>query len=518
MSGLYSTMNVAVRGMTAQQGAIDVTSHNIANANTDGYSRQRATMETTTPFGMPSMNNAIGPGQLGTGVQISSITRIRDSYLDYQIRDENGALGLNQGKEEFLSKVETVFNGVSETGVSKLIGKVFDSWQALSTSPELSSTRTVVAQQSKALTDELNSTYNQLSTLKGDCNAVIKQDVVDINSMLNQVDELNQQIIKVKVGGNEPNDLMDKRDLLEDQLSTKFGIKIDKQSFGGQDIKVTDKDGNSTYLVKATSNTGVKRFYYDETTEKISLIDKDDVNIPPHSTIDYTPTTGELKGYMDVQTNIATYKNKLNSLAKSIAFSVNAVHDGSATSNDGIDDFFVNSTNHTTVGEAGITAGNITVNPIIIADTTKIKVGAGENPGKTDGTRALAIAQLRDVKFKIPDNSDGITTRAGFGNTITGGTTSLLTISSATDGSTIGGYFTKIVNDLAIQTQEATRTVKNHEIQLASLEQSRTSISGVSLDEEMANLIQYQHAYAANAKIISTVDELLDLIVNGLKK
>ncbi|HEY8889415.1 MAG TPA: flagellar hook-associated protein FlgK [Clostridium sp.] len=517
MSGLYSTLNVAVRGMTAQQGAIDVTSHNIANANTDGYSRQRALMETTTPFGMPTMNNAIGPGQLGTGVQISSISRIRDSYLDYQVRDENGALGLNQGKEEFLSKVETVFNGVSDTGVATLVGKVFDSWQALSTSPELSSTRTVVAQQSKALTDELNSTYNQLSTLKDDCNAVIKQDVVDINSMLNQVDELNQQIIKVKIGGNEPNDLMDKRDLLEDQLSTKFGITIDKQAFGGQDIKVTGTaadgiTGVSVDLVKSTSNTDVKIFSYDEATGKISLTDKDGSN-----PVNYVPTTGELKGYMSVQTDITAYKDKLNSLAKSIAFSVNAVHDGSTTDNTSIDNFFVNS--DASGLESGITAGNITVNSAIIDDPMRIMVGAGSNPGATDGTRALAIAQLRDVKFKIPDNTDGIARDAFLSaNTTSGDPTSLLAISSTTDGTTIGGYFTKIVNDLAIQTQEATRTVTNHELQLSSLEESRTSISGVSLDEEMANLIQYQHAYAANAKIISTVDELLDLIVNGLKK
>ena len=167
MSGLFSTFNVAIRGMSAQQKALDVTSHNIANANTEGYSRQRATMETTRPFGMPTMNNAIGPGQLGTGVQISSITRIRDSFLDYQVRTENGTSGLYEGREKFLTEVESIINEPSDTGVSTLIGKVFDSWQELSLHPESSNSRTVVAQQSKALTDELNNTYNQLIKLKG---------------------------------------------------------------------------------------------------------------------------------------------------------------------------------------------------------------------------------------------------------------------------------------------------------------------------------------------------------------
>ncbi len=121
MSGLFSTFNVATRGMSAQQKAIDVTSHNIANANTEGYSRQRATMETTRPFGMPTMNNAIGPGQLGTGVQISTITRIRDSFLDYQVRTENGTKGLYEGREKFLTEIESIMNEPSDTGISTLV-------------------------------------------------------------------------------------------------------------------------------------------------------------------------------------------------------------------------------------------------------------------------------------------------------------------------------------------------------------------------------------------------------------
>ncbi|MBU3198744.1 flagellar hook-associated protein FlgK [Clostridium estertheticum] len=591
MSGLFSTLNVGVRGMTAQQGAIDVTSHNIANANTDGYSRQRVTMETTRP------SNA-SPGQMGTGVQISSISRIRDTYLDYQVRAENGTMGLNEGKENVLSQVETVFNGLSDTGVSTLIDKVYASWQTLSTSPQLSNTRTVVAQQSKALTDQLNSIYNQLKTVKDDCKAVIKQDVVDINSMLNQIDKLNQQIKEVKIAGDEPNDLLDKRDLLEDKLSTKFGITIDKKTYGGEDLKATDGATGDLTLVKSDSTDDVKRFSYvssitpskdsagavmtdgtyDVTyykngdmssdnnkvtmTMKLSdsaytsldqgrmlvadkdgyAVDKDEKRIAGTEFIGgdivgtkvpsatgtayqlFNPTTGELKGYMSVQVDIDKYVNQLNNLAKGIAFSVNAVHSGtSAASDAGTDtnvlNFFVNSAKPTADGEAEITAGNITVNSLIINDPMLIKVGTGNPPGSIDGTRAAAIAKLKDVKLKI----QGITptsTRSDFlsGVSVDGDNTKLLTISSAADGMTIGSYFTTIVNGLAIDVQGASQNVTNHTVQLSKLEESRTSISGVSLDEEMANLVQYQHAYAANAKIISTVDELLDLIVNGLKK
>ncbi|MBU3180667.1 flagellar hook-associated protein FlgK [Clostridium psychrophilum] len=612
MSGLLSTLNVATRGLNAQQTAIDVTSHNIANANTEGYSRQRANMETTSPLSTSS-----GVGQIGTGVQVSSITRIRDSYLDYQVRTGNGTKGLYDGREQILSSIQSVFNEPSKTGISSLIGKVFDSWQTLSTSPELSNTRTVVVQQSKALTGQLNSTYNQLISLKSDINDDIKQDVVDVNSMLNQITDLNKQIKKVSASGDKPNDLMDKRDLLEDQLSAKLGIKIDKGSLGGDDIKATVNGATGdTTLVSATSSDDKRLSYIssivptsttkagepgsytvtyyknaDMTTDdnkvtmtmnltsddytsldqgRVLVADKDGYaidnsgnrlagtdsdgaqivagttnTIMPTNGKDSTgasvintqifkPTTGELNGYMSVKPDIDTYVNQLNSLAKGIAFSVNAVlsgeNDASATTS--VPNFFVNSDATDTISaddaETGITAGNISVNKTIIDDVTSFKVGSDTTAGSTDGNIALAIAQLRDVKLNI-QGIDSSTSRMDLLRTPDSNNSSTIslilnpslgvkTITEAPNGMTIGGYFTNTINALAIQTQEATRTTTNQDAQLASLEKSRTSVSGVSLDEEMANLIQFQHAYQANAKIISTVDELLDVIINGLKK
>ncbi|MGV8982687.1 flagellar hook-associated protein FlgK [Clostridium sp.] len=603
MAGLFSTFNVATRGMSAQQKALDVTSHNIANANTVGYSRQRATMETTRPFGMPSMNNAIGAGQLGTGVQVSSITRIRDSYLDYQVRTENGTMGKYEGREKFLSEIESIFNEVSDTGVSNMLGEVFDSWSSLSTSQN-SNTRTVVAQKSEALTDQLNSTYNLLTKLKENCQQVIQKDVVDINGMIDQIEELNQQVRAVKIGGNEPNDLMDKRDLLVDQLSTKFGISIDKKALEGEDLKATDNVGTTAdtdlYFVRSDSKDNVSRFSYVSKIEKnaagkydvtyykngdissdknkvtitmdlteaqytdldqnrVLWADKEgyaidavgnriagkdsadkpilagttkittplvgETTLPTMDQIElFKPKTGELNGYMSVQADIDKYIGELNSLAKAIAFSVNAVHSGSNVATEDTDtyiaNFFVNSDKPDAAGETGITAGNISVNKAIIKDVMLINVGSGDTPGTSDGKRALAISQLRDVKLEIQSIDEGTTRAAlllknGFSEDSTLG---VKMVKSSSNGMTISGYFTDIVNGLADQTQYAKKTVKNHTTLLAGLNESRTSISGVSLDEEMANMIQFQHAYQANAKIISTVDELLDLVINGLKK
>jgi flagellar hook-associated protein 1 FlgK len=147
-----------------------------------------------------------------------------------------------------------------------------------------------------------------------------------------------------------------------------------------------------------------------------------------------------------------------------------------------------------------------------------IRVQKNDTSGPTDNTRALAIAQLRYIKLEIQSIDEG-TTRDGFlTDNVNVEDGKVSSIKASSNGMTISGYFTDVVNRLGVQTQTAKKTVTNHEALLAGLNESRASISGVSLDEEMANMIQYQHAYQANAKIISTVDELLDLIINGLKR
>ncbi|WP_139904155.1 flagellar hook-associated protein FlgK [Clostridium thermarum] len=598
MSGLFSTFNVAKRGMNVQQKAIEVTSHNIANANTEGYSRQRVLVETTRPFGMSSLNSVAEPGQLGTGAQISAIQRVRDTFLDYQVRVETSTYGKYEARQKFLNEVESIFNEPSETGLSTLLGKFFDSWQQLSKQAHSSNARTVVAQQSAALAEELNHTYNQLVKLKSNANELTNSNVLDINSLVSQINELNQQIIGVKVAGNMPNDLMDKRDLLLDQLSQKIDIKIVKDDFEGINVYPADINGvEQPALVRAKPNDQVNRLssirdikqvvdadgkpvpgqytisyfpmgditnqYKTITVEGLSeadvkeieqtrvmwaakngnIIGKDGNPIADNSVVDvsqlnlFKPSSGELNGYMTITQDIDVYIDQLNSMAKALAFAVNAVHSGKSNAADDSIPFFVNNdvarntTDASKIAEAEkeITAGNISVNKRILEDVMLIKTRTNDyqfnNPadndidGETDGARAQAIARLRDVLIRIQDMGDTITSRqqlidlnGGFGDS------SNMSIPSDTSGMTIDNFFKDTINKLGIQAQEAKRIVKNQAALLNSFNESRLSISGVSLDEEMANLIQFQHAYQANAKIISTVDELLDVVVNGLKR
>ncbi|OFI06510.1 flagellar hook-associated protein 1 [Clostridium acetireducens DSM 10703] len=611
MSGLFGTLNIAKSGIFANQRAIDVTTHNVDNANTDGYSRQRAEMQTNRPFCTPSMDNAAGPGQMGTGVHVSQIARIRDTFLDYQIRVEKGINGQYEGRDKFLREIENVMNGLDETGFATLIGKFFDSWQQLSKQPETSNARTVVAQQSKALADELNHMYSQLEKLKTNSQDLIKQTTIDVNSLLHQISDLNKEIIQVKVAGDNPNDLMDRRDLLLDELSIKFGINVEKKDLFGICVNTKDdpnsnvpmKDGKPvnlvqnehpeqsvtlsyiskieprkddpekydiTYYKKGNMNSPKDKVVIEGvklTDEQYRQIDECRVLWTDHDgnllnsngeslgepnegkytgrtfsgvpgkendIMIFTPSSGEFKGYMSVQQDIDEEIDQINRLAKAIVFSVNTIHSQSNESGNDNMPFFVNfdiatyennilqNKENVLNSEKDITAANISVNKEILEDVMKIKAAKEDVPpaGESDGNRALAIANIRDRLMEI-QNIDKNTTRENFLKNeyfAEDKTLGIKNIKNYLGGMNIDNYFRDIVNTLAVKEQQAKRVVKNQFQLLKSLQQSRDSVSGVSLDEETANLIQFQHAYQASAKIVATVDELLDVVINGLKR
>ncbi|EJE7233308.1 flagellar hook-associated protein FlgK [Clostridium botulinum] len=630
MSGLFGTLNIGKSGMFAQQGAINTTSHNIANANTEGYSRQRVELQTTRPYCKPSMNSAAGPGQVGTGVQIVAINRVRDSFLDYQTRVELGVQGHFSSRHKFLSQIENILNEPTDVGISKLFGKFFDAWHDLSLNAQGSNAKSVVMEQSSALADELNHTFNELSKLKENTQGEIQQTVFEVNSILNQINQLNQEIIQVKVAGQQPNDLMDRRDLLLDKLSGKFGIEIDKENFeginlstsnhaknyqdktspfGGEPPIVGGKDAN---LVQRVNPEDVYRFSYikgikapagkkpgqpgeyevtyyvggdtksesnkrtitvtignpkdpnnptpeelKEAEEQFKRLDEgrvlwtdkngDVVKIADNSSADenankstgtigsgscdfknlklFEPPSGELRGQMSVQEEIDNYQEQLNKLAKALAFSVNAIHTQSldpANPKDGALNFFINGKDPDK--ELEITAGNIAINPDIKKNPMKIIAGVIPNSGEGDGKRALAISQIKDVFMSIQDidkNTDRETFLKEFfksNDEFEFNGTKLNTIGKDTNGMTMNTYFNDIIGGLGVDEAEAQRMVKNQATLLKGFQQSRDSVSGVSLDEEFANLVQFNHCYQANAKIISTVDQLLDVVINGLKK
>lgn len=550
MSGIFSTFNTAKRGIFAQQHAINTTSHNVSNAGTEGYSRQRVQLETTPGFSMP------GIGMVGTGVQVSMITRIRDSYLDAQIRYESSIAGQYKARQEVLEQVEMIFLEPSDAGLNTILGRMWDSWQELGKSPENSNARTIVRDNAVTFTDNLNHMYDQLDTLKNDTINLAEKKALDIHSVLDQVKSLNEQIYKVVIKGDKPNDLMDKRDLLMDQLSEIVDYKATEDQYG----RVTIESGGKTLLGTVRGNeipqeiSVVRKIEIEGDNVQVTLVRGGD-SINGVTTLSMTKDQyennysflkegnvvfnanakdwdgslensssaklgsfdmahGELRGYQAIIQEVEKYQGELDGLARAVAYAVNTLHQDNGEELDGHIAFFVGEGNSADL--SNISAKNITVNKDIIDDVRLINTGKSIDSEAGDGERALAIAQLRNARLPVQDFIDA--SEESLEKTM-GSITydkEKMQFENKSGDTTFESYFKDMTAKLGISAQQANRMVDNQYALTSQLLQRRDSISGVSLDEEIANLVQFQHAYAANSKVISTLTMMLDTLINGM--
>ena len=249
MSGLFYTFNIAKRGMSAQQTSLHVTSHNVSNIGTEGYSKQRAIHKTTQPYPMPSLNNAVGPGQLGSGVEVSSITRARDEFIDTSIRRETTSYANYAARDQFLNSIEAIINEPGDTGLSNTLNKFWDSWQAVAMHPENVAKRKLLISDSQALGVSFKQTYTQLEEIEKDLNQLQGEKIFEVNSILKQIATLNDQIKQVTINNQTPNDLMDRRDALLDNLSEHINFKIEKGDFNTIRILTKSSEGDERYLL-----------------------------------------------------------------------------------------------------------------------------------------------------------------------------------------------------------------------------------------------------------------------------
>jgi flagellar hook-associated protein 1 FlgK len=501
MSGLLGSFNIFRRAMGTQQYAINVTSHNIANANTEGYSMQRATMETTRPENASSLNSTSGPGQLGTGSQVSEISRARDQFLDVQIRNELSTSGRFTARDEFLSEIETMFMEPSYedgSGLSVLMGKMWDSWQELANAPENSNTRTGVIEATRTMTDSLNHIYDQLEKLKAHSDILTEGKVTDFNKTIAEIEGLNLQISGVKVTGNNPNDLLDKQDLLIDKIAEMADIEVKRDDLGQVTIWTSSQSGS--VKIVGTDKQSLK---FDKSNpDRLSWVAADKTEIPAGL------YDGSIKGYVSVTADINAYQDKLNAMAKAIAYAINTVQNGGSPGEvTGYTPMLVAKGDTTSDTEANITAQNITVNPNFVKDPTLVKAGVDDKTSPGDGSRALGISQIRDKRLLI--DSIGSTNTMEFD-------ADNMTVTDDPNGTTLDGYYGNLIIEIGSDARQAASMVTGQEELLNQLYVRKESVSGVSIDEETANLIIYQHAFNAAAKGVSIIDELLDTVVNGL--
>lgn len=232
MRSTFSGLEIAKRGMFTQQSALNTTGHNIANANTPGYTRQRVNFEQTEPYPNASINRPHIPGQTGTGVQAGTIERVRDSFLDTQFRYENNKSGYWDSRADALLKMEEIMNEPSETGLSKSFDRFWQSMQDLALNPTNAGARSVVRERGKAVAETFHYLSTSLKAVQGELKSELEVSVKEINSLANQINSINKQISEIEPHGYLANDLYDERDRLLDQLSGLSNVKISYEKAG----------------------------------------------------------------------------------------------------------------------------------------------------------------------------------------------------------------------------------------------------------------------------------------------
>ncbi|WP_039042132.1 flagellar hook-associated protein FlgK [Sporosarcina sp. ZBG7A] len=494
MGSTFMGLETSRRGLQTQQSALYTTGHNISNANTLGYSRQRVNMQATGGFPGVGLNSGTMPGFLGTGVQAGSIQRVRDSFVDHQFRGESTKLGYWDTRSKAVGQIEDVMNEPSDSGLQKSLSQFWGSLQDLAVHPENGGARKVTVERGIAVADSFNYMNKSLEELRTNNGQEIEISTKEINSILNQIVNLNKQISSVEPNGYLPNDLYDARDALVDQLSEylpiEMGTPIDS---GGQAIKGM---AEGSLVINIKTKNGSIPLLSGKETGQLSAVKTGD-------TIDGFAISGfggNAAGSLDVA-NMEQDKGRLASLvatnntllpkmiadldkmANAFMTAFNEQH----KAGHGLGD---NSTGNIFFEGEGTGAGGIKVSDAIIKDPSLI--AASSKPGEEgNGENAKELGNIQFLKIEGTD-------------------------ANQLEGATVQTFFQGIIGQLGVDGQQADKMKFNSATLLISVSNRRDSISAVSLDEEMTNMIQFQQAYNASARMVTVVDETLDKIINGM--
>jgi flagellar hook-associated protein 1 FlgK len=483
--------NTAVKGLLASQRSLYITNHNISNINNKGYSRQQGAQRATTPF------EIAGTGFLGTGTEIYDIARVRNSYVDFKYWNENAPKGEWEVKKNTLLEIEKLFGEPSKSSFRQYLDDFYTSLDNMSKNPSDFSYREPVKENALALTKHINESAVRLEELKKETGFAIETNVKKINSIADQIASLNRQIYANELDGRKANDLRDRRDLLVDELSQMVNVKVDESKDGKYRVNISG--------VALVDHTHVNKVNSSKDKTGLQWSNGSNVNL----------RSGELKGLLDLYNGdgknssyrgIPYYQRKLDDFAKGFAEAFNAQHKkgyGLGQEVDGNKDeggkkienggqgieFF---THDATKGFAA----SITLSDEILNDLSNIAAARGKGGSAEDNGNLLELISLRDSG----DFFNGINDIDG--NSLSQGTPD--------------DFIKSIISNLAVDSMEGQRMHSNQTIMLKNIQSRRDSISGVSYDEEMGDMVRFQHAYIASARMITTMDTIMDVTINRL--
>jgi flagellar hook-associated protein 1 FlgK len=455
----FSALNAATTALWAQRRGLDVTGQNIANVNTEGYSRQRVDLQAIGGSVVPAFYST-SPG-IGAGVSADDVTRIRDAFLEGRGHTEhaNGARLLVEA--DTLEQVETAFREPGDTGIQSLLADMWDGWADVANEPKTDAARAQVIQRMETLVGGIQFSNSSLEAQWTQTRENLDVLVKDVNEAATTIAELNKAIRGATQAGLPANDLSDKRDLLVMKLADQVGATVRPGKYGSVDVLVGGMSLVSGSTASALAVAGP--------TDPDLITATDKPRIVTAAGGYPVPADGTAGGQLSALTTIIPgYRTELNKIAESLAKTLN---DGQAAGFD-----LAGLSGSPILGPVGtVTAANI---KLMFSDPKLIAASAVPGGPNLDNGNADAIGKLR---------GDPVGVDAGY---------------------------RKMIVELGVQASVAIRNQDIQAVISTQVDAARESVAGVNIDEEMTNMLSFQHAFSAASRMITAIDETLDQLIN----
>lgn len=549
--GTFFGIEISRRALQAEQQALNVVSHNLANAGNTGYTRQEAVHVASLPYCNAVLNQNVTYKQLGSGVEISYVRRFRDSYVDNQWRDVAGSLGYWQGLNSVLSKVEILFpepdnNATMKTGLQNLIGTFFGAWEDLNNDTQNEGVKAAVSEWGEALTRAVREAYAQLQDVKNNTETLVEDSIDRINEIIEQIQDVSKSINRVLMLGETPNDLLDKRDLLLDELS----------QLGVMEVQTNYPDNGFVGITIC----GMELLNgNNEKTADLTLDDVEDWR----GKQDPPAQKGALIGYLTALDDMEDYLGALDELALGFIQSFNYLHNdddypdffqGTDASSfylsDAVKESVTNINSAKAIDIAGL-RGDLTMSPkgetelvgtaslnslatggiangsklvidingneleVVFKDVStaddvvkqinKVLGNAGEASLDADGNLVISNTTRQSSKIEITFINDDV--KAALGMELYDSATIEYT-------TTLEGFYNALVTKIGADTAASADRLKTQQYVMAQVDDLRESLIGVFEEDELVKSIQYQRSYEASSRMISVMDSLLDTLIN----
>lgn len=454
----FSAITQASQALQAFQDALSVTGNNIANANSPGYSRQVVT------FGQDPEQEIYSPnGQqfFGSGVNIASVNRMTSMFLQAQNLKSSSSLGQTNAQLSGGQQVQALLTDASGSGVSNDLTTFYNAWSALASQPN-SANLQAVQQAGVALTADVRNTYANLQTLSSQASGQATSTIQQIQGLANQIAQLNNQIRTQGAGSGQPNTLLDQRDQAVQQLSSLVNVSTQLQADGSMSINVSQFD--------LVDSAGAHTF---PTTFNAAA------GTVTSGTNSYTIASGQLAGNFSTINSVSGAMGNLDSLANAMRTQVNSLMSTGKTANGTTGQNFFNDS----IPQTG--AVNFNLDPNVLADYKNIATGTSGNTGDTTLAQQIASSQNSQV--------------AALGN------------------QTTSTYYNSLVTSVGQQVATATSTLSTQTAVATQIQNQIQSISGVSIDQEMTNMLQYQRSYQAAAQALNIANSTLTSLLNMMQ-